>query len=94
MLYGLKVSVWQRQTEIAAGKVLAGFISSWPTTEYNELNTDDDDVEDKVAYTEKNIFFVSRSVRWKVITEAVHKEEVGTVIDNVMRAIEKENKKR
>lgn len=54
---------------------------------------DNDDVEDKDAYTEVNVFFVPPIARWNVIAEAAHKAEIGTVIDDAMRAIEKENKR-
>ena len=39
-----------------------------------------------------NVFFVPPKARWSVIAEAAHKEEIGTIIDNAMRTIEKENK--
>ena len=60
---------------------------------YRELKAANDDVEDKDAYTEMNIFFVPPSARWSVIAEAAHREEIGSVIDDAMRAIEKENKR-
>jgi len=47
----------------------------------------------KDTYAEVNVFFVPPPARWKVIAEAAHKEEIGTVIDDAMRAIEKENKR-
>jgi type I restriction enzyme M protein len=37
------------------------------------------------------IFFVPQDARWKVIAEAAHTPEIGTVIDNAMRQIEREN---
>jgi type I restriction enzyme M protein len=40
-----------------------------------------------------NVFFVPPSARWGKIAEAAHKEEIGAVIDNAMRTIEKENKR-
>jgi type I restriction enzyme M protein len=36
---------------------------------------------------------VPPSARWNVIAKAAHQEKIGTVIDNAMRAIEKENKR-
>ena len=47
--------------------------------------------EDKDEYTSENIFFVPQEARWSVVAEAAHTPEVGTVIDNAMRLIEKEN---
>jgi len=46
-------------------------------------------VEDKDAYAEVNVFFVPPSASWNVICESAHKEEIGTVIDDAMRTIEK-----
>lgn len=44
------------------------------------------------AYTMENVFFVPEEARWSSISAAAHKPEIGTVIDNAMRAIENENK--
>ncbi len=48
--------------------------------------------EDKDEYTAENIFFVPENARWSVISAAAHTPEVGAVIDEAMRSIEKENK--
>ncbi|MDR0312278.1 MAG: type I restriction-modification system subunit M [Treponema sp.] len=77
---------------VVLGLIFLKYISDKFEERYRELK-DDDDVEDKDAYTERNVFFVPPSARWSVIAEAAHKEEIGTVIDNAMRAIEKENKR-
>ena len=47
--------------------------------------------EDKDEYSYEHIFFVPKEARWSVIAEAAHTPEIGTVIDNAMRLIEKEN---
>ena len=47
--------------------------------------------DDKDAYAEDNIFFVPEDARWSKIASAAHTPEIGTVIDEAMRAIEKEN---
>ena len=39
-----------------------------------------------------NVFFVPEEARWNTISSAAHTPEIGTVIDNAMRAIEAENK--
>ncbi|PKL21913.1 MAG: N-6 DNA methylase [Spirochaetae bacterium HGW-Spirochaetae-4] len=78
---------------VVLGLIFLKYISDKFEARYHELLTDHDDVEDKDAYTEVNIFFVPPTARWSVISEAAHKEEIGTVIDNAMRAIEKENKR-
>jgi len=78
---------------VVLGLIFLKYISDKFEERYNELETENDDVEDKDAYTEVNVFFVPPTARWKVIAEAAHKEEIGTVIDDAMRVIEKENKK-
>ena len=44
-------------------------------------------------YISENIFFVPENARWRVIAAAAHTPEIGTVIDDAMRSIEKENKR-
>ncbi|MDI3536578.1 MAG: type restriction enzyme protein [Eubacteriaceae bacterium] len=78
---------------VVLGLIFLKYISDKFEERYLELEADDDDVEDKDAYTEVNVFFVPPTARWSVIAEAAHKEEIGTVIDEAMRAIEKENKR-
>jgi len=78
---------------VVLGLIFLKYISDKFEERYQELEAEDDDVEDKDAYTEVNIFFVPATARWNVIAKAAHKEEIGTVIDNAMRAIEKDNKR-
>ena len=49
--------------------------------------------EDKDEYTAENIFYVPTEARWERIAAETHTPEIGQVIDNAMRAIEKENKR-
>lgn len=49
--------------------------------------------EDIDEYTSEGIFFVPADARWSEIARQAHTPEIGTVIDNAMRAIEKENKR-
>ena len=78
---------------VVLGLIFLKYISDKFDERYNELKADDDDVEDKDAYTEVNVFFVPPTARWSVIAESSHKEEIGMIIDDAMRAIEKENKR-
>ncbi|MDR0889075.1 MAG: type I restriction-modification system subunit M [Oscillospiraceae bacterium] len=78
---------------VVLGLIFLKYISDTFEARYQELKADDDDVEDKDAYMEVGIFFVPQSARWSAIAEAAHTEEIGTVIDDAMRAIEKENKR-
>lgn len=50
-------------------------------------------MEDKDAYAEVNVFFVPQEARWNKITQAAHTEEIGAIIGDAMRAIERENRR-
>jgi len=78
---------------VVLGLIFLKYISDKFEERYQELLADNDDVEDADAYAEVNVFFVPLSARWSVIAAASRKEEIGTVIDDAMRAIEKENKR-
>ncbi|MDR0654548.1 MAG: type I restriction-modification system subunit M, partial [Synergistaceae bacterium] len=78
---------------VVLGLIFLKYISDKFEERCRQLEADDDDVEDKDAYTEANVFFVPPSARWDVISEAAHKPEIGTIIDDAMRAIEKDNKR-
>jgi type I restriction enzyme M protein len=78
---------------VVLGLIFLKYISDKFEERYQELLDEDDDVEDKDAYAEVNVFFVPQEARWDRIAKAAHTEEVGTVIDGAMRAIEHENKR-
>lgn len=48
--------------------------------------------EDKDEYTAEGIFFVPENARWQVVAAAAHTPEIGAVIDEAMRSIERENR--
>ena len=61
---------------------------------YNKLVEEGEGFEEDIdEYTSENIFFVPADARWSKIAEAAHTEEIGVVIDNAMKSIEKENKR-
>ena len=76
---------------VVLGLIFLKYISDKFEERYQQLIDEDDDVEDVDAYAQINVFFVPPMARWSVIAEAAHKEEIGTVIDDAMRAIEKKN---
>lgn len=78
---------------VVLGLIFLKYISDKFDERYQELLNDDDDVEDKDAYTEVNVFFVPQEARWSVIANSARKPEIGTIIDDAMRSIEKENKR-
>lgn len=79
--------------KVIVGLIFLRYISSAFEKKYEELVAEGDGFEDdRDAYAEDNIFFVPEEARWSHISSAAHTPEIGTVIDNAMRAIETENK--
>ena len=79
--------------KVIVGLIFLRYISSAFETRYNELVEEGYGFEnDKDAYIEENIFYVPEKARWNVIASAAHTPEIGTVLDDAMRAIEDENK--
>ena len=79
--------------KVIVGLIFLRYISCAFDKKYQELVAEGDGFEDdKDAYTMDNIFFVPEEARWNKIAEAAHTPEIGTVIDDAMRAIEEENK--
>lgn len=78
--------------KVIIGLIFLRYISSSFEKRYQELVTDGDGFEDdRDAYIEENIFYVPEDARWNVIASAAHTPEIGKIIDDAMRAIEKEN---
>ena len=79
--------------KVIVGLIFLRYISCAFDKKYQELVAEGDGFEDdKDAYTMDNIFFVPEKARWNKIAESAHLPEIGTVIDDAMRAIEEENK--
>lgn len=79
---------------VILGLIFLKYISDRFETKYNELVEEGDGFEEDMdEYTSEGIFFVPDTARWSVIANAAHTAEIGTIIDEAMRAIEKENKR-
>ncbi|MEA5084651.1 MAG: class I SAM-dependent DNA methyltransferase [Lachnospiraceae bacterium] len=79
--------------KVIVGLIFLRYISSAFEKKYESLVAEGDGFEDdRDAYAEDNIFFVPEEARWSYISAAAHTPEIGTVIDNAMRALETENK--
>ncbi len=79
--------------KVIIGLIFLRYISAAFDKRYQELVEEGDGFEDdRDAYTMENVFFVPEEARWSTIASAAHTAEIGTVIDNAMRAIEAENK--
>lgn len=78
--------------KVIVGLIFLRYISSAFERRYEELLKEGDGFEDdRDAYAEINIFYVPKESRWSNIASAAHTPEIGTIIDDAMRAIEKEN---
>ena len=77
---------------VVLGLIFLKYLSDRFEAKYNELLAEGEGFEeDKDEYTSENIFYVPQDARWSVIAAAAHTSEIGMVIDNAMRQIEKEN---
>lgn len=78
--------------KVIVGLIFLRYVSTSFERRYDELVAEGEGFEDdRDAYTEENVFFVPKEARWNTISVAAHTPEIGTVIDNAMRAIEREN---
>lgn len=78
--------------KVIIGLIFLRYISCVFEKKYKQLVEEGDGFEnDRDAYAEDNVFFVPKEARWDVIAEAAHTPEIGTAIDDAMRAIEREN---
>lgn len=74
---------------IVLGLVLLKYVSDRFESKYNELKAEGyGDEEDEDEYKAVGIFYVPEKARWSYIQQFAGKEEIGTVIDNAMVAIE------
>ena len=79
---------------VVLGLIFLKYISDRFDDKYQELVEEGDGFEEDIdEYTSEGIFFVPGDARWSEIAAKAHTPEIGTVIDNAMRAIEKENKR-
>ena len=79
---------------VVLGLIFLKYISDRFETKHQELVDEGAGFEeDQDEYAAENIFFVPENARWSVIAAAAHTPEIGTVIDDAMRSIEKENKR-
>ncbi|MDE7468652.1 MAG: type I restriction-modification system subunit M N-terminal domain-containing protein [Desulfovibrionaceae bacterium] len=79
--------------KVIIGLIFLRYISGIFEKKYQELVEEGEGFEDdRDSYTAENIFFVPEKARWNVIATAAHTPEIGLVIDEAMREIERENK--
>lgn len=79
---------------VVLGLIFLKYISDRFDEKYQQLVEEGDGFEEDVdEYISEGIFFVPETARWSIIASKAHTPEIGTVIDDAMRAIEKENKR-
>ena len=79
---------------VVLGLIFLKYISDRFDEKYKELKAEGDGFEEDIdEYTSEGIFFVPANARWSEIATKAHTPEIGAVIDDAMRAIEKENKR-
>ena len=79
---------------VVLGLIFLKYISDKFETKYSQLVDEGEGFEeDKDEYTAENIFYVPAEARWETIAAQAHTPEIGTAIDNAMRAIERENRR-
>ena len=79
---------------VVLGLIFLKYISDRFNEKYQELAKEGDGFEEDIdEYTSEGIFFVPPGARWSEIARNAHKPEIGAVIDDAMRSIERENKR-
>jgi type I restriction enzyme M protein len=79
---------------VVLGLIFLKYISDKFEQKYNALKAEGDGFEeDRDEYLAEGVFFVPPDARWGAIAQKAHTAEIGTTIDDAMRAIEKENKR-
>lgn len=79
--------------KVIIGLIFLRYVSTAFEKKYKELKNDAySDPEDRDEYIAENIFYLPEAARWGLIAAKAHTPEIGMIIDDAMRAIEKENK--
>ena len=77
---------------VALGLIFLKYISDAFEAKYNELLAEDAQAaEDKDEYLAENVFWVPKEARWSHLQANAKLPTIGTLIDDAMRAIEKDN---
>jgi len=77
---------------VALGLIFLKYISDAFEAKYNALLAEDARAaEDKDEYLADNVFWVPKEARWSHLQANAKQPSIGTLIDDAMRAIEKDN---
>jgi len=77
---------------VVLGLIFLKHISDSFEARYNELLAENpDEVEDRDAYAEENVFWLPKEARWLHLQACAKQSNIGRLIDDAMVAIEKDN---
>ena len=77
---------------VALGLIFLKYISDAFEARHAELLAEDAvAAEDKDEYLADNVFWVPKEARWSVLKAGAKRPQIGVMIDDAMRAIEKDN---
>lgn len=78
---------------VALGLIFLKYISDAFESKHTEILASEypEDAEDRDMYTAENIFWVPQEARWVYLKDNAKLPTIGTLIDDAMRAIEKDN---
>lgn len=78
---------------VALGLIFLKYISDAFESKHTEVLASEypEDAEDRDMYTAENIFWVPQEARWSYLKDNAKLPTIGTLIDDAMRAIEKDN---
>lgn len=77
---------------VVLGLIFLKYISDAFDIKHQELLTDDvDAAEDRDEYAADNVFWVPKEARWSHLQANAKQPTIGTLIDDAMRVIEKDN---
>lgn len=78
--------------KMVLGLIFLKYVSDRFEAKYNQLVADGDGFEEeRDAYAEDNVFWIPEKCRWSYIKQYVKDEQIGTILDQALIDIEKEN---
>jgi type I restriction enzyme M protein len=76
---------------VVLGLIFLKYISDAFEVQRQKAIAENFDPEDRDYYSADNVFWVPQEARWSFISESSKKPEIGTIIDNAMDAVERDN---
>lgn len=78
--------------EVVLGLIFLKYVSDSFNNKYRKLKHEKaEDPEDKDYYAAENIYWVPKKARWSFIRDFAKQSAIGTIIDNAMEEVEKDN---